>query len=166
MKATKKKTAAKGTKKTPGAKPDAEGITTAIVARFADEGLPLTRKGLEVVSGLVQAVVREMPHARASELADEVARRFDACGSSAAPEKRRPTDIVALAQLHDAGNDLLHDYRTVELALQAGDIEAYAASFASTLRRCNDRLFELLDRLEDSRGGEIVRDGDAARVPS
>lgn len=83
-----------------------------------------------------------------------------------APEKRRPKDPAALANLHDEGNELLHDYKTVEAALYVHDAGDYCESIASTVRRCNDRLQDLLDRLEAARGGEIVRDGDEGRVTS
>ena len=81
---------------------------------------------------------------------------------------RRPTDTAALAKLHDEGNDLLHDFRTVEAALHANDPgdRDYCTSAASTMRRLNARLYDLLDRLEDARGGQVVRDGDAGQVQS
>ena len=79
------------------------------------------------------------------------------------PETRRPTDHASLAYLHDVGNDLLHDYKTVEAALYASDAVDYCESIASTIRRLNGRLLQLLDNLDDARGGEVERDDGAAK---
>lgn len=77
-----------------------------------------------------------------------------------AAEKRSPTDTATLRDLQDEGDHLLHDYRTVQNALMSPAAAEHCESIASTVTRLTDRLQELLDRLEGSRGGQVVRADD------